>query len=147
MIGLLNTSDVDQCTELGYIMVFPAFQRTHISSNAIGLLVHYCLELPAESAKGELKYGPGIGLRRVQWQAHADNAPSVRTAQRMGFRLEGYIRWQRVLDMHKTGPAVPPERLALCARPGRHSAMLSLCWDDWELEGGRETVQKQMDRC
>ena len=29
---------------------------------------------------------------------------------------------------------------------GRDTALLSLCWDDWELDRAREVVQQQMDR-
>lgn len=93
LMGLFDASVEHQYTEIGYIMILPEFQRTHVNTNALGLLMHYCLDLPADLAKGELKYGPGLGLRRVQWQCHADNAPSVRAAERMGFKLEGIIRW------------------------------------------------------
>ncbi|EJC99181.1 GNAT family acetyltransferase [Fomitiporia mediterranea MF3/22] len=145
-IGLLNTKVVNQSTEIGFVVVFPEFQKTHVTSNAIGLLLHYCLELPFEHAKGELKYGPGLGLRRVQWQAHGENAQSVRSAERMGFRKEGLMRWDRPLREGKIGLHVSPERAAVRAGVGRHSWMLSLCWDDWELDGAREVVQQQMDR-
>ncbi|EJD06858.1 uncharacterized protein FOMMEDRAFT_33555, partial [Fomitiporia mediterranea MF3/22] len=131
-IGLLNTKVVNQSTEMGFVVVFPEFQKTHVTSNAIGLLLHYCLELPAEHAKGELKYDPGLGLRRVQWQAHGENAQSVRSAERMRFRKEGLIRWDRPMREGKIGMHVSPERAALRAGVGIHSWMLSLCWDDWE---------------
>ncbi|OCB90546.1 hypothetical protein A7U60_g2224 [Sanghuangporus baumii] len=141
--GLLNTSVANQCTEIGFITIFPEFQRTHVTANAVGLLLHYCLELPS-SING--KYGPGLGLRRVQWQTHEENAASVRAAERMGFRREGLIRWQRILLEGKYGMTVPPEREALCKNLGRHSWMLAVCWDDWELGGTREFVQEQMER-
>ncbi|EJC99179.1 uncharacterized protein FOMMEDRAFT_94201 [Fomitiporia mediterranea MF3/22] len=145
-IGLLNTKLVNQSTEIGTIVVFPEFQKTHVTSNAIGLLLHYCLELPAEHAKGELKYGPGLGLRRVQWTAHGENTQSVRTAERMGFRKEGLMRWDRPLREGKIGLHVSPERAAVRAGVGIHIWMLSLCWDDWELDGTCAAVQQQMDR-
>ncbi|KAL5522951.1 hypothetical protein ACEPAF_1218 [Sanghuangporus sanghuang] len=87
--GLLNTSVIDQCAEIGFITIFPEYQRTHVTTNAVGLLLHYCLELP-KSTKS--KYDPGLGLRRVQWQTHGDNAASVGAAECMGFRREGLIR-------------------------------------------------------
>lgn len=46
----------------------------------------------------------------------------------------------------KLGHAVSLERNAIRSGPGRHTCRLSVCWDDWELEGVREAVQKQMDR-
>ncbi|KAL5522786.1 hypothetical protein ACEPAG_8804 [Sanghuangporus baumii] len=143
VVGLLNTSVINQCTEIGFITIFPEFQRTHVTANAVGLLLHYCLELPS-SING--KYGPGLGLRRVQWQTHEENAASVRAAERMGFKREGLIRWQRALPEGNYGVTVPPERAALCKNPGRHSWMLSVCWDDWELGGTRDFVQEQMKR-
>ena len=143
MVGLLNTSAVDQVTEIGFVFILPEFQRTHVTTNAVGLLLHYCLELPS-NANG--KYGPGLGLRRVQWQTHGDNMASLRAAERIGFRREGLIRWQRILQEGKEGPSVPSERAALCGNPGRHSWMLAVCWDDWELEGTREFVQERMER-
>ncbi|KAL5498928.1 hypothetical protein ACEPAH_1446 [Sanghuangporus vaninii] len=143
VIGLLNTSVINQCTEIGYITIFPEYQRTHVTTNAVGLLLHYCLELP-NSTKS--KYGPGLGLRRVQWQTHGDNAASLRAAERMGFRREGLIRWQRALPEGKDGMTVSPEREALCKNPGRHTWILAVCWDDWELEGTRGFVQERMER-
>ncbi|KAL5481106.1 hypothetical protein ACEPAI_10047 [Sanghuangporus weigelae] len=143
VVGLLNTSVIDQCTEIGFITILPEYQRTHVTTNAVGLLLHYCLELP-NSTKS--KYGPGLGLRRVQWQTHGDNAASVGAAERMGFRREGLIRWQRVLSEGKDGATVSPEREALCKNPGRHTWMLAVCWDDWEVERTRESVQERMER-
>ena len=40
----------------------------------------------------------------------------------------------------------PPERAVLNPGVGVHIAMLAICWDDWDLDGGREYVQAQMDR-
>lgn len=145
MAGLLSTDVENQCTEIGFIMTLPAFQRTHVTTNAVGLLLHYCLEMP--TADGiQQKYGPGLGLRRVQWQCHAENTPSRRHAERIGMKLEGVIRWQRVLEAGKVGHEVPEDRKRLCAKVGRHSYMLAMCWDDWEVEGGREHVQALMAR-
>ncbi|EJC99183.1 uncharacterized protein FOMMEDRAFT_160755 [Fomitiporia mediterranea MF3/22] len=112
-IGLSNTSVANQTTEIGFVVVLPEFQRTHVASNAIGLL-HYCLKFSAGYATSELKYGPRLGLQRVQWEG-------------------------------KTGTSVSPEHQALRAGPGRDALVLSLCWDDWDLDSTRATVQQQMD--
>ena len=131
-------------------MTLPAFQRTHVTGNAIGLLLHYCLELPASSVGSKdapnQPFGPGLGLRRVQWTSNAENSKSRRAAERMGFRFEGTLRWIMVLEEGKLGPAPSEERAKLCKGPGRHSHMLSICWDDWELEGVREHVQNVMTK-
>ena len=52
-------------------------------TNAVGLLLCYCLELPSAPQR------PELGFRRAQWMAHA--------AQRMGFKEEGIPRWMWVL--------------------------------------------------
>ncbi|EJD05019.1 acyl-CoA N-acyltransferase [Fomitiporia mediterranea MF3/22] len=146
MISLIYTNTTHQFCEIGYVMTFPKFQRTYVTSNAVGLLLHYCLELPAHLAKGEQKYGPGLGLRRVQWQADSQNSPSIRCAKRIGFKWEGIIRWTLILLEGKGGSPPSAERAGLHPGDGRHNAILSMCWDDWELEGGREHVQKEMNR-
>ncbi|QRV88913.1 GNAT family acetyltransferase [Ceratobasidium sp. AG-Ba] len=135
-MGYLNAAPEFASVEIGYAIVLPAYQRTFVSTHAIGLLLRYALDLPADG---------GLGLRRVQWQAHADNAPSIRAAQRMGMKLEGIIRWQRPWPADKAGACQGRDGDALGPVAGRHSAILAICWDDWE-DGGRELVRKMMDR-
>ncbi|TFK38332.1 acyl-CoA N-acyltransferase [Crucibulum laeve] len=138
LMGLINTSPINLATEVGCIMILPPFQRTHISSNAVGLLLHYALDLPSAG---------GLGLRRVFWQANSLNTKSIRLAERMGLKLEGILRWDRVLPANKdagNGRGVREgDPRAGCL--GRDTAMLGICWDDWE-EGGREHVDKVMAR-
>ncbi|KZW01208.1 acyl-CoA N-acyltransferase [Exidia glandulosa HHB12029] len=128
VIGLLNSSAENLMTEIGFVTTFPSFQRTHVNTHACGLLLKYCL--------GDLK------LRRVQWQAHADNGPSRRAAERLGFKFEGIARWQRVLPADREGHKRPGDE----ERPGRHSVVLAVCWDDWEEPGFQEALQAKMDR-
>jgi RimJ/RimL family protein N-acetyltransferase len=145
-IGLLNTSVEHLSTEFGFVVIFPAFQRTHVTSNAIGLLMRYTLDLPNEG---------GLGLRRVVWQANAPNNASVRAAERMGFRKEALMRWDRVLEggweKGKVGnDRAMPNRGAEGGdgekqEMGRDTVTLSHCWDDWE-EGGRDKVKSVMER-
>ncbi|KDQ19861.1 hypothetical protein BOTBODRAFT_101699 [Botryobasidium botryosum FD-172 SS1] len=133
-IGLLNTSPEHLMTEIGHILIFPSFQRTHVATNAIGLLLNYCFDAPTSTT-------PGLGMRRVQWQAHAENAASIRTAERMGLKLEGIIRWQRVLRQDKEGLVRDNDG----TKPGRHSALLAVCWDDWEC-GVKDHVNRLIVR-
>ncbi|KAG8726796.1 hypothetical protein FRC12_023075 [Ceratobasidium sp. 428] len=135
-MGYLRADPESASIEIGYAIVLPAYQRTFVSTHAIGLLLRYALDLPVDG---------GLGLRRVQWQAHADNAPSIRAAQRMGMKLEGIMRWQRQWPADKVDACLGREGDALGPEGGRHSAMLAICWDDWE-DGGRELVRKLMDR-
>ncbi|KAH9954590.1 acyl-CoA N-acyltransferase [Russula dissimulans] len=128
LIGLRHTSPENLSTEMGWTVVFPAFQRTYVTSNAMGLVLHYCFELPSTPQR------PGLGLRRVQWTTFTDNEASWRGAKRMGFREEGVLRWSGV---NREGDPKSPQA-------GRNSAILSLCADDWE-NGGREHVRGLMD--
>ena len=138
-LAYLNSSAPHLAVEIGHIVTFPAFQRTHVTSNAVGLLMHYALDPPSAG---------GLGLRRVFWQANALNDKSVRAAQRMGFQWEGILRWDRVLPLGKEKAGNKKGERSEDPRPGhvgRDTAMLSLCWDDWE-GGSRQRVDDVMAR-
>lgn len=128
LIALINTDRSNLSTEVGCVMMGGEFRRTHVTTNAVGLLLQWSFE--------ELK------LRRVQWQANALNLPSINTALKMGFRHEGIIRWQRVLLPYKAGERV--ERDGKVEDPGRHSAMLSIGWDEWFAENADESVREKV---
>ncbi|KAH8996782.1 acyl-CoA N-acyltransferase [Lactarius akahatsu] len=136
-IGLINTEPVNRSTEIGFITIFPAYQRTYVTSNAVGIILRYCLELPTAPR-------PGLGLRRVQWVTHSFNQPSYNAAVRMGFRYEGTLRWHRVLREGKEGKGLPREGDP-SKNPARDSKYLSFCADDWENEG-REHVERAINR-
>lgn len=142
IIGLLNTSTANLSTEIGFVFTLPAFQRTHITSNAIGLLLYYCLDLPSSR---------GLGLRRVQWQCNSVNESSIRAAERMGFKAEATLRWDRALPLGKgkvgNGRAVIGRNVDGTNEEGlgRDTRLLSLCWDDWQ-GGGREKARAVIDR-
>ncbi|KAL7278291.1 hypothetical protein ACG7TL_008267 [Trametes sanguinea] len=133
VIGMFNTSAENLATEAAYVVVFPEFRGTHVAKDMVGLLARYLLQLPSASP-------PGIGFRRVKWSAHPRNAPSIGLAERMGFKREGTNRWLWVMpdDLAAEGT---PGRVgdAFSGKTGRDSAVLALCWDDWE-SGGKERV-------
>ena len=140
VIGLINTWPANLSTEIAWVLVFPAFRRTYVATNAIALLLRYCLEPPNAPQM------PGLGFRRVQWMAHTENMASSATAKRMGFKEEGVLRWTWVLLEGMEGNGIPvrkgdPEG----SKPGRNSVAFSLCVDDWE-NGGRDHVQRLIDR-
>jgi RimJ/RimL family protein N-acetyltransferase len=122
-IALLNTEVHNFCTEIGFVMIGKQFQRTHVTTNAVGLLLQWCFD--------------ELGLRRVQWQANYRNEPSVQTAIKMGFKHEGIIRWQRMLPAIKKDVGEPVDRNGK-EEVGRHSAMLGFYWDEWEA--GQDTL-------
>lgn len=148
MVGFLNTSVMNLCTEIGFVIIMPAFQRTHVTSNAVGLLLQYALNLRSEG---------GLGLRRVQWQANAANVASVGVAERMGFRKEALLKWDRVFHGGRQAGKVGNNRVmprrgapgevgeSENEEIGRDTVLLSLCCDDWE-DGGREKVKTLMER-
>lgn len=127
-------------------MVLPKFQRTFVNTVACCLLLVHLLD---PISQGDLQ------MRRVQWQAYSKNEPSVNAAKRLGFTLEGIIRWQRIIaDNKKCVSEFPGEKAegkpvvdveGRTLGPGRHSALLAMCWDDW-LDGKREHVLGLLDR-
>ncbi|THH00572.1 hypothetical protein EW026_g1992 [Hermanssonia centrifuga] len=138
-LGLFYTSADHLSSEIAYVVIFPAYQRTHVASNAIGVLMRYCLELPTATPQG-------LGLRRVQWCAHDKNLASARLAERMGFKREGIIRWRWVLpEVLARDGMKPSENDKYPTRYGRNTLCLSVCWDDWE-SGVREVVEKNINR-
>jgi len=133
VIGLYRTSFQNLATEIGPIFCFPEFQRTFVTSNAIGVLMKYCLDLPKDG---------GLGFRRVEWNADPRNTASVGAAERMGMKVEGTRRWTWILAAGKEGREVGEGR---GEGVGRDSVMLATYWDHWE-NGGREHVQEILDR-
>lgn len=45
-IGLIQFSEQNLLTVIVPVIVTPPFQRTYVCSNAIGILMRYCFELP-----------------------------------------------------------------------------------------------------
>ncbi|KAK0482342.1 acyl-CoA N-acyltransferase [Armillaria novae-zelandiae] len=135
LTGYVNSSAQDLVTEI-FMFIAPVFQRTHVTSNTIGILLKYALDLDS------------LGLRRVTWQASTANAASIKAAERMGFRKEGVLRWCKVWPASKSRGAngIPvrkgdPKEDML----GRDTVVLSICWDDWE-GGVRAHVEATMAR-
>ncbi|KAG2037093.1 acyl-CoA N-acyltransferase [Suillus americanus] len=127
IIGYMNTSPANLSTEIGYAIILPPFQRTHVATNAIGLLLQYALDLPSH----------GLGLRRVQWMTNRLNTESISAVQKLGFKLEAVLRWDRILAGSKASDPCP-------GTVGTDTALLALCWDDWESERAR--ILEVMDR-
>ena len=140
LVALRDSSTEQLSSEITFVMIFPKFHRSHVASNAIGVLMKYCLEVPTASP-------PGLGLRRVLWHCHSGNIGSKRFAERMGFVAEGLLRWHRVLPeaLARDGLVGVRKDDPASGKPGRHTWVLSVCWDDWE-GGVRDRVQEQIDR-
>ncbi|KAK0674666.1 acyl-CoA N-acyltransferase [Cercophora samala] len=140
MMSFMDTSPVHLSTEIGCIVIFPEYQRTYVTTNAVGLMLRYALDSPEQG---------GIGLRRVQWKTSSANAASARTAERLGFRHEGVLRWHMIFKggdgKHKVGNGKALPRDSPAGDYGRDTVILGLCWDDWE-GGAREKVGGLMAR-
>lgn len=121
-VALTNTNQDHAVTELG-VMVFPAFQRTHVATNAIGLLMQYCLDPPSAG---------GLGLRRVEWKCHSENIASRKTALRMRFEFEGIARWHRTFVLGISADALAKRNETKEEVPGRHTASFGIAWDEWD---------------
>ena len=118
-------------TEIAHLLIHPSFQRSHVTTNTVGLLLHWGFDT--------------LKMRRVQWFANAKNERSIRLAKRMGLSFEGILRWDRILPQHKGDIGVEVERDGKLEAPARHSALLAMGWDQWENEL-KAQVQKEMDR-
>jgi RimJ/RimL family protein N-acetyltransferase len=159
VVGLQNANPINASIEIGFvcprlghlqcqqeltvgrkITILPAFQRTFVTSNAVGLLLLYMLDPPPA----------GLGLRRCQWQAHASNEPSRRVAARMHFTFEGVQRFQRVVPKNKIGNGFDTSRLRTYNVAGgnlgqsRDSAVFAHYCDEWPEKQGK--VLAVMDR-
>ncbi|KAJ6111156.1 acyl-CoA N-acyltransferase [Penicillium sp. IBT 16267x] len=133
-IALSSTDSVHATTEIG-VLIFSAFQRTHVTTNAIGLLLQYTLDPPSAG---------GLGLRRVEWKCHAENAASRRVALRMGFEFEGIARWHRTFAIGSPAEALEKRNGTQGKLPGRHTASFSIVWEEWDVK--RPKVLAQMVR-
>ena len=140
VIALANMLPLTMSATIAWVIVFPEHQRTYVASNAIGLLLQYCLELSSHPQR------PGLGLRRVQWSSHTANQASHAAAKRMGLREEGVRRWMYVIPEGIEGNGIPLQHGdPKSPQPGSDSLIFSMCADDWET-GGREHVQRMIDR-
>ena len=80
-LGIFSLMRIDQkngVVEVGHINFSDALRRTRISTEAHYLLAAYVFE--------ELQY------RRYEWKCDSLNAPSNKTAKRLGFQYEGTFR-------------------------------------------------------
>lgn len=69
--------------EVGSVLFSPALQRTTAATEAMYLMAKHVFE--------DLNY------RRYEWKCNAENIPSRRAAERLGFTLEGIFRQHQVV--------------------------------------------------
>lgn len=88
VIVLMDASSTSRSLTIGTLFTLPPFQRTHVTSNAVGLMLQYALDPPSDG---------GLGLIRVQWRLDSLHEGSARVAERMGLRYEGTEMWFRLI--------------------------------------------------
>ncbi|CAL5872406.1 uncharacterized protein PFLUO_LOCUS6670 [Penicillium psychrofluorescens] len=139
-VSYCDASAVHLVTEIGFIIILPPYQRSHVATNALGLLLNYALNEPDQG---------GLGLRRVHWMASAANTASARLAERMGFERVGFTPWQmrfvKGKEKGKIGNGKEPPSGSDPADLWRDTVDLSLAWDQWQ-RGAKEKTQKAMVR-
>ena len=76
--GLLRVQPAAGSIEVGHVHYSPPLQRARAATEAQYLLARYVFD--------------ELGYRRYEWKCDALNAPSRRTAERLGFTYEGTFR-------------------------------------------------------
>lgn len=69
--------------EVGNILLSPALQRTTAATEAMYLMARHVFD--------------DLGYRRYEWKCNAQNEPSRRAAQRLGFTFEGIFQQHMVV--------------------------------------------------
>ncbi|KND57025.1 GNAT family acetyltransferase [Candidatus Burkholderia verschuerenii] len=77
-LALMRIEPVHGVIEVGSVTFSPLLKRTRISTEAQYLLMRYAFDQ--------------LGYRRYEWKCDSLNAPSRKTAQRLGFQFEGIFR-------------------------------------------------------
>jgi RimJ/RimL family protein N-acetyltransferase len=77
-LALMRIDAPNGVIEVGFVTFSPALQRTRLATEAVFLLMRYCLDT--------------LGYRRFEWKCDALNAPSRAAALRFGFTYEGMFR-------------------------------------------------------
>ncbi|KAK2590059.1 hypothetical protein QQS21_012266 [Conoideocrella luteorostrata] len=130
VLSIFGASVENAAAEMG-VLVFPTFRDKLIATNAVGVALLWLLDPPSAG---------GLGLRRVVWEAHVENMTSRRLALRVGFELEGIKRWARVVkdeEVSVSAEALARRNGTATELPGRHTAVYSIVWDEWDAKRPR----------
>lgn len=111
--------------EIGFLIILPPYQGTSLASSVVDLMTKHAL---TDVSRG------GLGLRRVQWQTSSANIKSICLAEKMKFKKEGLLKWDRVFPggqaKGKIGNGRPLPPASEPGDIGRDTLMFSRCWDD-----------------
>ncbi|NWL79487.1 GNAT family N-acetyltransferase [Pseudomonas taiwanensis] len=83
VLSYLRITPKDGVIEIGHIAFGKAMQRTPGSTEAVWLLARHAFD--------------DLGYRRLEWKCNANNARSMRAAERLGFSYEGLFRQHMIV--------------------------------------------------
>ncbi|MDH4562938.1 GNAT family protein [Pseudomonas sp. BN411] len=83
VLSYLRIAPKDGVIEIGHIAFGKAMQRTPGSTEAVWLLARHAFD--------------DLGYRRLEWKCNAQNARSMRAAERLGFSYEGLFRQHMIV--------------------------------------------------
>ncbi|KAH8778788.1 acetyltransferase [Diaporthe sp. PMI_573] len=86
--AFVDADPVGRSVTIGTLFILPPYQRTHIATNTIGLMLQYALTPHSDG---------GLGLIQVKWRLCSLHKGYARVAERMGFKYEGTERWFRLI--------------------------------------------------
>jgi RimJ/RimL family protein N-acetyltransferase len=89
--SLLRIDPANGSIEVGWIAYSPLIQRTPMGTEAMFLLMRYCMD--------------DLGYRRYEWKCNAINEPSRSAALRYGFQFEGVFRQAAVVKQRNRDTA------------------------------------------
>lgn len=137
VVAYMDTSQVHRSTEIGFIIVLPAYQRTHVGTNTVGLMLQYAFDNAA------------LGLARVEWMTSTKNLASAGLAEKIGFLEVGVIPYHMRFVLGKRNGKVGSGKPS---PPGsdpddlwRDTQLYSMSWDQWEA-GSRAKMEVMMAR-
>lgn len=138
VIVFMDANSTSRSLTIGTLFTLPPYQRTHVTSNAVGLMLQYALDPPSDG---------GLGLLRVQWRLDSRHDGSARVAERMGLRYEGTETWFRLIKdgvaRGKVGNGKSPPPGSEKGDVWQDKTTYAMCWDDW-IGGGREKTLAAM---
>lgn len=109
---LMEAQPAHGVIELGYVLFTPPMRRTTLATEAFQLAIAHVFD--------------DLGYRRLEWTCTAENLPSRKAAERLGFVFEGVHR----------------DKLVLKARP-RDIAMYAMLAADWPAR--RDALRRWLD--
>lgn len=83
ILALMRQDPQNGVVEVGHVHFAPALQRSPASTEAQAILMGYIFD--------------DLGYRRYEWKCNAQNAPSRKAAERLGFSYEGTFRQHMIV--------------------------------------------------